>query len=70
MDPAALGTARIGLDRIRLDHERDLGDGSLTRPTGRPRIRRLAAAALRRAAARLDPAPAGTGPTYAIGSSR
>lgn len=59
MDPAALGTTRIGLDGIRREQEHDeRGDAHMTR--GRPRrrpVRLLVAAALRWTAALLEPAP-------------
>jgi hypothetical protein len=61
MDPAALGTTRIGLDGIRREQDRyDRGDARITRTRTRHHpIRHRLAAALQRAAASLDPAHAG-----------
>jgi hypothetical protein len=66
MDPAALGTVMIGLDRIRREEEAELGDSSAERPRrasgGRwLAVRRRVAAGLHGAARRIEPAPAGVG---------
>ena len=60
MDPAALGTLRLGLDTIR--HDDELYARTVAR-RARPRarlgfIRRLVAAVLRRTAERIAPSPA------------
>src|SRR3954462_9258284 len=65
MDPAALGTVMIGLDRIRREEEAKTGD-SVAEPKHRATrghwlaVRRRVAAGLHGAARRIEPAPAGT----------
>jgi hypothetical protein len=62
MDPAVLGTLRIGLDAIDAEaHPRSPGRSVHRRRTGRSRIRVTLATLLRRAAEILEPGAGGIG---------
>ena len=62
MDPAVLGTLRIGLDAIDAEaHPRSRRRAAYRSRTSRPRIRVIVAAMLRRAAEMLEPHAVGEG---------